>query len=84
MTSVIKISEWDVPMENGRDCTCQGPQRRKKGLVPFRNRVLRRRIWLWEVYDFSNTYSRLRHPNGDWEELNRQELKREKELANST
>ena len=25
MTSMIKINEWDVLMEMGIDCTCQGP-----------------------------------------------------------
>ena len=31
----------------------------------------RRKVFLGEVYDFSDRYWRVRYPDGDWEELNR-------------
>ena len=59
---MININEWDILMETGGDCTCRGPYRRKKELASFRNRFLKRRSWLWEVCDFSNTYWSSRAP----------------------
>ena len=37
-----------------------------------------------EGYDFSNTFWRVRCPDGDWKELNRQEVKQGKELATAS
>ena len=34
-----------------------------------------RKVFLGEVYDFSDTYWRVRYRGGDWEELNRHEVK---------
>ena len=39
------------------------------------------KVFLGEVYDFSDPYWRVRYPDGDWEELNRQEINQRKELA---
>ena len=36
----------------------------------------RRMVFLREVYDFSDPYWRVRYPDGDWEEMNRQQIKR--------
>ena len=41
----------------------------------------RRKVFLGEVYDFSDPCWRVRYLEGDWEELNRHEVKQGKELA---
>ena len=41
----------------------------------------RRKVFLVEVHDFSDLHWRVRYPDGDWQELNSQELKPGKELA---
>ena len=50
-----------------------------KKLAYCRNRFLKRRSWLWELYDLSNMYWRVRHPDGDWEELRLIVIKSNKE-----
>ena len=44
----------------------------------------RRKVFVGEVYDFSNPYWRVRYPDGDWEELNRHEVNQGKELATAS
>ena len=44
----------------------------------------RRKVFVGEVYDFSNPYWRRRYPDGDWEELNRHEVNQGKELATAS
>ena len=41
----------------------------------------RRKVFLGEVYDFSDPCWRVRYLEGDWEERNRHEVKQGKELA---
>ena len=38
-------------------------------------------MFLGEVYDFSDPYWRVNYLEGDWEELNRQEVKQGNEVA---
>ena len=44
----------------------------------------RRKVFLREVYDFSDLYWRVRYPEGDWHELNRHEIKPGNELATAS
>ena len=44
----------------------------------------KRRVFVGKVYDFSDPYWRVRYPDGDWEELNRLEVERGKELATAS
>lgn len=40
-----------------------------------------KKVLLGKVYDFSDPYWRVRHPDGYWVELNRQEITRGEKLA---
>ena len=44
----------------------------------------RRTVLFGEVYDFNDPYWWVRYPDGDWEELNRHEIKQRKELATAS
>ena len=44
----------------------------------------RRKVFLGEVYDFIHPCWRVRYPDGDWEELNRHEVKQGKELVTAS
>ena len=44
----------------------------------------RRKVFLGEVYDFSDPCWRARYLEGDWEELNRHEVIQGKELATAS
>ena len=44
----------------------------------------RRKVFLGEIYDFSDPYWGARYLEGDWEELNRHEVKQGKELATAS
>ena len=37
-----------------------------------------------EIYGFNDPYWQMRYPDGDWEELNRREIKRGKELTTAS
>ena len=41
-------NESDTPIEIGKICTCRGPYRRTKDLVPCLNRFLKRQGLLWK------------------------------------
>ena len=44
----------------------------------------RRKVFLGEIYDFSDPCWRARYLEGDWEELNRHEVRQGKELATAS
>ena len=43
-----------------------------------------KKVFLGEVYDFSDPCWGVSYPDGDWEELDRQEIIRGKELATAS
>ena len=44
----------------------------------------RRRVSVGELYDSSNPYWRVKYPDGDWEDLNGQEIKQGKKLVTAS
>ena len=74
-----------VPTRGERDAASRAPFKAHPEVTKVRREFAdirgRRRVFLGEAHDFSYPYWQVRYPDGDWEGLNREEIKRGNEMA---